>query len=83
MEQVEVGTDGVLVMWTVNGLTLAQLVDIVRGLRRSIGSPARFTISFALGDVTASILLLGTLSSAVTGALATGQYAWLLHQRIR
>ena len=38
-------------------------------------------ISFALGDVTASILLLGTVSSAVTGAIG-GSLGWLIATRL-
>jgi hypothetical protein len=38
-------------------------------------------VSYALGDVTASILALGTLSSAVTGAIGGG-IGWLIATRL-
>lgn len=38
-------------------------------------------ISYALGDVTASILLLGTISSVVTGAIG-GSLGWLIATRL-
>jgi hypothetical protein len=71
-------------VFTIGGMAISLLAGVIyaRRARTTRGQSALYgavvggvcaligiIVSFALGDVTASILILGTLSSAVTGAI--------------